>query len=77
MGEGDEKVIGEMGAPMFAGKSRPLGFLDLHLREEETSAAEFIAFVAEGWPASVEPPVPQGEDKHVGQPKFTAGQEKR
>ena len=74
MGESDEKVIGEMRAPVSAGKSRPFGFLDLHLREKKTAAPKFVAFAPQSWAAAIESPVPESEDEHIRQPQFAAGE---
>jgi hypothetical protein len=77
LGESDEKVIGEMRPPMAAGKSRALGFLDLHLWEEKTAAAKFVPFAPQSWATAIESPVPKREDEHVREPEFAAGEQER
>ena len=49
---------------------------NLHLRKEETLAAEFPLFLAQAWPAAVQAPVPQSEHDHIRQPKQAAGPDK-
>src|SRR5947208_898549 len=62
-----------MWPPSAAFESAALGFLDLHLRENETAAAEFATLLAERRPSAVQPPVPKREDEHVGKPELGAG----
>src|SRR5437763_14151714 len=49
---------------------------DLHLREEETGAAELFFFVARSWAAPIQSPIPQRKNEHIGQPKQCAGPKK-
>ena len=64
-----------MRPPSAAFESAALGFLDLHLREDEAAAAEFAHLLAKPWPAAVQPPVPEREDEHVGNPELGAGRQ--
>ena len=72
MGEGDEEVVDKTGAPVFDPESSALVFFDLHLRENETAAAEFRMLVALVRPAAIEPPIPLREDQNIGEPELGA-----
>ena len=76
MGEGDEKVIDKVGAPARAGELAPFPARDLHLREEEALAPKIIALVAPSRAASVDPPIPEGENDNVREPEKRGGKQK-
>src|SRR5947208_3824816 len=61
----DEEIIDEAGPPPVNVKTAALDCFDLHLRENETAAAEFAPLLATGRPAAVQPPVPNREDEDV------------
>ena len=75
MGEGDEKVIDKMRAPTRAGELSSFPAWDLHLREEEAFAPKIVAFLAPSRAASVDPPIPQGEDDDVREPEKRGGKQ--
>src|SRR5262245_27683685 len=67
--ERDEQIIDKARMPACTRKLRSLVMCNLHLWKKETLAAEFSLFLAQGWPAAIQTPVPQSEHDHIRQPK--------
>src|SRR5262249_12983441 len=67
--ERDEQIIDKARVPACTCKFGPLVVRNLHLWKKETLATEFPLFLAQGWPAAIQAPVPQSEHDHIRQPK--------
>src|SRR5262249_45175996 len=71
----DEGIVDKTWLPVFHAESSPLEFFNLHLREYETVASEFMAPFTDGRSPAIEPPVPQCKNENVRDPKLHARQQ--
>ena len=67
--ERHEEIIDKARMPAHTRKFGPFVVRNLHLWKKETLAAESFFFLAQGWPAAVQPPVPKCKHDHIRQPK--------
>src|SRR6266487_6314782 len=67
--ERNEQIIDKARMPACTRKFGSLIVCNLHLWKKETLAAEFPLFLAQGWSAAVQAPVPQSKHDHIRQPK--------
>src|SRR5205085_2794193 len=75
LSESDEQVIDEAGTPTRALELGPLIVWDLHLWEKKAGAAEFFSLVSQGGTAAIQPPIPEREHDHIGEPEQPAGKQ--
>src|SRR5207237_5089856 len=74
--ERDKKIIDEVWTPASACKLAAFVFWNLHLWEKKTVTPKFVVFMTFGWPAAIDPPIPQRKDNDVGQPQQCGGKQK-
>jgi len=76
LGKGDKEIIDEARSPASTGELGTFVMGDLHLRKKKTGTAELLFLVTPGRAASIQPPIPEREDNHIGQPEQSARTQK-